>query len=67
MFEKGTVMNDKLITEPKSFSVACTVMTQIIAANCGGQYGGQSVNIKHLGKYLKVTEDKERKKLMEEF
>lgn len=67
MFENGTVMNDKLITEPKSFVVACTVMTQIIAANCGGQYGGQSVNIKHLGKYLKVTEEKERKKLMEEF
>ncbi len=67
MFENGTVMNDKMIAEPKSFSVACTVMTQIIAANCGGQYGGQSVNIKHLGKYLKVSEDKERKRLMEQF
>ncbi|GHW02219.1 anaerobic ribonucleoside triphosphate reductase [candidate division SR1 bacterium] len=67
MFENGTVMNDKFITEPKSFTVACTVMTQIIAANCGGQYGGQSVNIKHLGKYLKVTEDKEKKKLIEQF
>jgi ribonucleoside-triphosphate reductase len=42
-------------------------MTQVIAANCGGQYGGQSVNIKYLGKYLKKTEDKEKKKLMEQF
>lgn len=67
MLDNGTVMNNKLIESPKSFQVACTVMTQIIAANCGGQYGGQSVNIKHLGKYLKKTEDKERKRLMETF
>jgi len=67
MFDNGCVMNDKLIESPKGFQVACTVMTQIIAANCGGQYGGQSVNIKYLGKYLKKTEDKERKKLMETF
>jgi ribonucleoside-triphosphate reductase len=67
MLDNGTVMNDKLIETPKGFQVACTVMTQIIAANCGGQYGGQSVSIKHLGKYLKKTEDKERKKLMEQF
>jgi ribonucleoside-triphosphate reductase len=67
MLDNGTVMNDKLIETPKGFQVACTVMTQIIAANCGGQYGGQSVSIKHLGKYLKKTEDKERKRLMEKF
>jgi ribonucleoside-triphosphate reductase len=48
MLDNGTVMNDKMIESPKSFQVACTIMTQIIAANCGGQYGGQSVNIKHL-------------------
>lgn len=67
MLDNGTVMNDKMIESPKGFQVACTVMTQIIAANCGGQYGGQSVNIKHLWKYLKKTEDKERKKLVEQF
>jgi ribonucleoside-triphosphate reductase len=48
MLDNGCVMNDKLIETPKGFHVACTVMTQIIAANCGGQYGGQSVSIKHL-------------------
>jgi ribonucleoside-triphosphate reductase len=67
MLDNGCVMNDKLIESPKGFQVACTVMTQIIAANCGGQYGGQSVSIKHLGKYLKKTEDKERKRLIEKF
>lgn len=42
MFEHGTVMNGKLIESPKSFQVACTVMTQIISAVASSQYGGQS-------------------------
>ena len=32
MLDNGTVMNGKLIESPKSFQVACTVVTQIIAA-----------------------------------
>ena len=31
MLDNGTVMNGKLIESPKSFQVACTVVTQIIA------------------------------------
>jgi anaerobic ribonucleoside-triphosphate reductase len=67
MFENGTVMNGKLIETPKSFQVACTVMTQIIASVASGQFGGQSVNIKHLGKYLAVTRKKYQKKYQEQF
>ena len=67
MFENGTVMNGKMIETPKSFQVACTVLTQIIAAVASSQYGGQSVNIEHLGKYLKASEDKFRKKLTEKY
>ena len=48
MLENGTVMNGKLIETPKSFQVACTVMTQIISAVASSQYGGQSVDIRHL-------------------
>ncbi|MBE5938426.1 MAG: anaerobic ribonucleoside-triphosphate reductase [Lachnospiraceae bacterium] len=58
MFEKGTVMNGKNIETPKSFLVACTVMTQIISAVASSQYGGQSVDIRHLGKYLRVSRKK---------
>ena len=58
MLEKGTVMNGKLIESPKSFQVACTVVTQIIAAVASNQYGGQSVDMKHLGKYLRKSYDK---------
>lgn len=58
MLDNGTVMNGKMIESPKSFQVACTVMTQIIAAVASSQYGGQSVDIRHLGKYLRKTKEK---------
>ena len=61
MFDNGTVMNGKLIESPKSFQVACTVMTQIISAVASSQYGGQSVDLKHLGKYLRKSHDKYEK------
>ena len=40
MLTNGTVINGKADT-PKSFQVACTVTTQIIAQVASGQYGGQ--------------------------
>ncbi|MDY3982401.1 MAG: anaerobic ribonucleoside-triphosphate reductase [Veillonellaceae bacterium] len=44
MLMNGTVINGKKIDTPKSFQVACTVTTQIIAQVASGQYGGQSIN-----------------------
>ena len=44
MLNNGTVINGKKIDTPKSFQVACTVTTQIIAQVASGQYGGQSIN-----------------------
>lgn len=58
MLENGTVINKRKIDSPNSFQVACTVMTQIIAQVASMQYGGQSLNIKHLGKFLKRSEDR---------
>lgn len=65
MLDNGTVMNAKLIESPKSFQVACTVMTQIISAVASSQYGGQSVDIKHLGKYLRKSKEKYKKHFTE--
>ena len=65
MFTNGTVINEKLVEEPKSFGTACTVATQIIAQVSSNQYGGQSITIKHLAKYLKVTEEKAFKHYIE--
>ena len=65
MLENGTVINDKLVESPKSFGTACTVTTQIIAQVSSNQYGGQSITVKHLAKYLKVTEEKAYKHYIE--
>ena len=63
MLDNGTVMNGKMIESPKSFQVACTIMTQVIATVASNQYGGQSVDISHLGKYLRYTYNKFKKKI----
>ena len=65
MLDNGTMMNGKLIESPKSFQVACTVTTQIIACVASNQYGGQSVEISHLGKYLRRSKEKFRRKISE--
>ena len=67
MLDNGTVMNGKMIESPKSFQVACTVTTQIIAAVASNQYGGQSVDMIHLGKYLRKSYDKFRKQIEEKY
>ena len=67
MLDNGTVMNGKMIESPKSFQVACTVMTQIIAAVASSQYGGQSVDVRHLGKYLRKTKEKFLRAYTEKF
>lgn len=65
MLDNGTVMNGKMIESPKSFQVACTVMTQIIASVASSQYGGQSVDVSHLGKYLRRSYNKFKESIKE--
>jgi len=65
MLDNGTVINKRMIESPKSFQVACTVMTQIIAQVASSQYGGQSIDIRHLGKYLRRSKIKYNEMLKE--
>ena len=61
MLDNGTVVNGKMIESPKSFQVACNVMTQIIAQIASNQYGGQSINISCLSPYLRKSYEKNLK------
>lgn len=63
MFEKGTVVSDTMIEEPKSLSTACTVATQIVAGVASGQFGGCTFSLSHLSKYVRVSKNKIRKQL----
>ncbi len=58
MLDNGTVINGKMIESPKSFQVACMILTQIIASVASNQYGGLSIDTKHLGKYLRKSKEK---------
>lgn len=58
MLDNGTVINKNTIESPNTFKTACTITTQIIAQVASNQFGGQSINIKHLGKYLRKSKKK---------
>lgn len=68
MLTNGTVVNGKKIDSPKSFQVACTVTTQIIAQVASGQYGGQSINgiDRILAPFVRKSYDKYFKAALEE-
>ncbi len=61
MLENGVVLNQIQIDEPKSFNDACTFLTQIIARIASSQYDSQTINIKYISKYLKMSHDKIKK------
>ena len=67
ILDNGTVMNGKLIESPKSFQVACTVTTQVIASIASAQYGGQSIDVSHLAKYIRKSMFKHAEKLRHAF
>ena len=61
MLDNGTSINGKMIESPKSFQVACTVTTQIIAAVASNQYGGQSISLTHLAPFVDISRKKIRR------
>lgn len=67
MLTNGTVINNKLVESPKSFATACTVTTQIIAQIASGQYGGNSITIKHIAPFLRVSYNKYFDKYKEKY
>ena len=67
MLQNGTVINNKLVESPKSFSTACTIVTQIIAQIASGQYGGNSMTIRHIAPFLRVSYDKYLNKYKEKY
>ena len=67
MLTNGTVINNKLVESPKSFGTACTIVTQIIAQIASAQYGGNTITIKHIAPFLRVSYDKYFNKYKEKY
>lgn len=67
MLQNGTVINGKLIEKPHSFRTACTIATQIIAQVASAQFGGQTMTLSHLAPFVRISEERIRKEVEEEF
>lgn len=55
MLQNGTVISGTYIDKPHSFSTACNIATQIIAQVASSQYGGQTINLLDLAKFIDVS------------
>ena len=67
MLQNNTVISEKLIETPHSFSTVCTVTTQIIAQVASSQDGGQSISLTHLAPFVDVSRRYIRKELTAEY
>ena len=66
MLQNGTVLSGTMIEQPKSFSTACNIATQIIAQVASNQYGGQSISLTHLAPFVEISRQSIRKDLQSE-
>ena len=55
MLQNGTVITGTLIEKPHRFATACNIATQIIAQVASNQYGGQSISLTHLARFVDVS------------
>lgn len=62
MLQNGTVISGTAIDKPHKFSTACNIATQIIAQVASSQYGGQSISLYHLSKFIEESRKTFRKK-----
>lgn len=60
---KGCMINGVYIETPKSFQTACTVASQALSHATSCQYGGITINLLHLAKFVDVSRQKIRKEV----
>ena len=55
MLQNGTCINGTKIEKPHSFSTACNIATQVMAAVASSQYGGQTESLAHIAPFVDVS------------
>lgn len=66
LLQNGFELGGRWITKPHSFLTACTIVTQILSHVTGNTYGGCTINLLHLAKFVDVSRQKIRKEVEEE-
>ena len=52
MLQNGTVISGSFIDKPHSFTTAANVATQIMAQVASSTFGGQTINVHHISKFV---------------
>lgn len=66
MLQNGTVIAGTLIEKPHRFLTACNIACQITTAVGSSQYGGQSISLTHIAKFVDVSRKAIRKDVITE-
>lgn len=66
MLINGTVISETKIDPPHSFSIACNIATQAMAQVASSQYGGQSISLYHLVKFVDISRQAITKAVIED-
>lgn len=66
LLQNGFELGGRWIEKPHSFATACTVVTQILSHVTGNTYGGCTINLLHLAKFVDVSRNKIAKEVKEE-
>lgn len=66
LLQNGFELGGRWICKPHSFLTACTIVTQILSHVTGNTYGGCTINLLHLAKFVDVSRQKIRKEVENE-
>lgn len=66
LLQNGFELGGRWIEKPKSFLTACTITTQILSHVTGNSYGGCTINLLHLAKFVNISRKKIEKEAEDE-
>lgn len=66
LLQNGFELGGRWIEKPKSFLTACTITTQILSHVTGNSYGGCTIDLLHLAKFVDISRKKIEKEVENE-
>lgn len=66
MLQNGTVITNTLIEKPHRFLTACNIATQVISQVASSSFGGQTISLAHLAKFVDSSRKEITKDVMAE-
>ena len=67
LLQNGFELGGRWIEKPHSFLTACTVVTQVLSHVTGNTFGGCTINLLHLAKFVDVSRQRIKKEILKEW